>query len=616
MTGAPLIAVIMPAWNAAATIGESLASVATQTLEEWELIVVDDGSADDTVAIARAFAASEPRCRVLTQPNAGVGMARNLGVTAAAAPWIVFLDSDDWLLPNALEAFVAGSEADPLADAVVGAWGRVTRDGTVTPVHDSFSLDEIFDVTARYCPFAIHAVAVRREAFQRAGGFDPAFRTGADWDFWQRLARLGVRFSRTDVEVARYRTLPNSMVMQPWNMITTGFRIIDRGHAADPRLPGADPRFARGRDPGGRSAARIAFATWPAAMLLGTGESADRINALLANDVDSAVDPAAITRSLYTAALLPTSSPAEAWIELYPRIAGQIATFVRALEASCGTPGLAGQVVSALERTVVLEAAARHDRARAGATMAIRVEVTEPIVDVDTGTGCERVHCRLTLDGEPLGTRELSVSGGSVPAAAIADAIVADHGWRILGAFFAATIYPSLHVSAVRRLGIRRWLVAVGPWVPPGTPRTSPAFHDAVGWCVFLQELWGKPYWPHSWFYRGAASSLVVDDVPFALDGLPRFEVSTSDAWSPGPGRVAVCVGGMPLFGMQLPRRRAQGIAAITAQGGHKLCQAAVREGLLGQPLRGGLSLRARLVAAAQRQAAREHRDRRLASAS
>ena len=606
MTSAPRVAVIMPAWNAAATIGEAMASVVSQTLAEWELIVVDDGSTDETLSLARALADTEPRCRVLALPNGGVGAARNRGVMASTAPWVVFLDSDDWLLPHALASFMQGGDADPAAAVIVGGWSRVTSDGTVAPSTDDFPIEDVFDVAARYCPLAIHAAAVRREDVLRAGAFDPSFRAGGDWDFWQRLARTGARFSRIGVEVARYRTRPNSIVMHPEHMLDTGLRIIDRGHGPDPRVVHPDPRFAAGRDPARRSSARIAFAVWPAAMLLGMERNADVVLQHLQADEDPDLDPRAVASSLYTAALLPSSSPPEAWRQRYPRLIDPVSSFLRALEAKSGASDLATRVVQELEYRIALLGGTR-DLIRVGATAAVGIELTRPIANIEPGEGCQRLYCALLLDGVSLGRIEVPVSDGVVAAGTIADAVVAEHGWRILGVFFARTIYPALHVSLLRKGRVRRGVIPVGPAPAPGTSRNDPAFHDLVGWSVFLQELWGKPRWPEPWFYRFGGAP---HDPPAAHTGqeLMQFEVSESDRWTPTTDPVLVTVGGAPLLAGTLPARHRARIGAVTTQGGYELCRLAVREGLLGQPLDGGPTLRARLSRAAERRRKLEER--------
>ena len=99
----PLVGVVVPAYNAAATLDETLRSVRAQTHRALEIIVVDDGSLDDTAAIARRHAAEDERVRVLCQANAGVAAARNAGWQSSRADLIAFIDADDLWAPTKIE---------------------------------------------------------------------------------------------------------------------------------------------------------------------------------------------------------------------------------------------------------------------------------------------------------------------------------------------------------------------------------------------------------------------------------------------------------------------------------------------------------------------------------
>lgn len=116
-----LISIIMPAWNAANTISDSVRSVLTQTYNTWELIVIDDASTDSTCEIVQYFARTDSRISLLRNlRNAGVSSARNKGILAAHGPWIAFLDSDDLWMPQKLEKQVkAITRPDGLADTVL-----------------------------------------------------------------------------------------------------------------------------------------------------------------------------------------------------------------------------------------------------------------------------------------------------------------------------------------------------------------------------------------------------------------------------------------------------------------------------------------------------------------
>ena len=145
----PTVSIIMPCFQNGETLARSVQSVQAQTFEGWELIAVDDGSTDGTLARLRALAATEPRMRVLHQENGGVSAARNAGIDAAQGEWLFFLDADDRLTDDAL-AFLLGL-ADDALDVVCGAYemrfadegGRCERhacaDGDLQTVLESLS---------------------------------------------------------------------------------------------------------------------------------------------------------------------------------------------------------------------------------------------------------------------------------------------------------------------------------------------------------------------------------------------------------------------------------------------------------------------------------------------
>ena len=99
----PLVSVVMPAWNAEATIVEALRSVAAQTYRDLEIIIVDDGSTDATAALAKEFCASDPRARTVRRSNGGPAAARNLGIAEARGEWIALIDADDVWHPTKIE---------------------------------------------------------------------------------------------------------------------------------------------------------------------------------------------------------------------------------------------------------------------------------------------------------------------------------------------------------------------------------------------------------------------------------------------------------------------------------------------------------------------------------
>ena len=116
----PTVSIVMPCYQSGETLERSVRSVQAQTFGDWELIAVDDGSTDGTLARLRALAATEPRVHVLHQENGGVSAARNAGIDAAQGEWLFFLDADDRLTADALAMLL--DMADDALDVVCGAY--------------------------------------------------------------------------------------------------------------------------------------------------------------------------------------------------------------------------------------------------------------------------------------------------------------------------------------------------------------------------------------------------------------------------------------------------------------------------------------------------------------
>src|SRR4051794_7705086 len=214
--GGPRVSVIVPAHDAEATLGETLATLRAQTMADLEAVVVDDASADGTRALAAAAAAEDARLRLLALPaNLGAAAARNAGLREARGRWVLFLDADDWLEPDHLAALVAAAEADPGADGAFGGYRHAAADGRLGGVVRRRLDGDLFRTAARRCPFAVHACLVRREAALGLGGFDPDLGPVEDWDFWQRLGRAGARLVPAGAAGAGYRPRAGAAMRRP-----------------------------------------------------------------------------------------------------------------------------------------------------------------------------------------------------------------------------------------------------------------------------------------------------------------------------------------------------------------------------------------------------------------
>lgn len=190
----PRFSLVMPAYNAGATIGRAIESVLAQVYPGWELIVVDDGSADDTGEIARGYAEGEPRIRVLSQPNAGCAAARHSAALAATGEFVTKVDADDELTPDALAVLSAAIDEEPGFDIYSAHGYKVYPDGSRREVFGdlrfqrplSLTLEDLIDE----CWIFGGAASIRRGTLERVGGFRSQMRC-EDYDLWLRALAQG-----------------------------------------------------------------------------------------------------------------------------------------------------------------------------------------------------------------------------------------------------------------------------------------------------------------------------------------------------------------------------------------------------------------------------------------
>ncbi len=196
----PAVAVILPTHNRAAFIGEAIASVQAQSFRDWELIVVDDGSTDDTATVVAAFLI-DPRIRYLRQQRAGSAVARNRGIEATGAPLIAYLDSDNLWYTDFLSRAVDCLATEPEVDLVYGA--LVTSEHQLDRrciLWSPFDRDRL--LAANYID--TNVIVNRRGLVARLGGWDPELDRLLDWDLVLRYT--ADRPARAlDVLAARYR---------------------------------------------------------------------------------------------------------------------------------------------------------------------------------------------------------------------------------------------------------------------------------------------------------------------------------------------------------------------------------------------------------------------------
>lgn len=187
----PGVSVIIPAYNYGRYLRESVQSVLDQDYSEFEVVVVDDGSTDDTRRIVEVF--STPRVRYIYQTNSGLSAARNTGIKNARFPFLAFLDADDTWRPTMLSTVMERFRTLPKEVGLVAcASARVTAAGAalagrkLAPMGDCYLEERDIVLRSRFMP---SAVVVRSAVFETCGSFDTTLRSSEDRDMWIRIAR-------------------------------------------------------------------------------------------------------------------------------------------------------------------------------------------------------------------------------------------------------------------------------------------------------------------------------------------------------------------------------------------------------------------------------------------
>lgn len=185
----PRVSIVLPVWNGDGYIRQAVESIGRQTLSDFELLVVDDGSVDSTPAILSELAAVDPRIRVISRPHLGLVNALNVGFGNCRSEFVARMDADDIALPIRLETQVRALENDPRLGVVGSAITLVSKE--LRPqhtIHYPLTDREIRAALPSGSPFAHPAVIVRKSAFERAGGYRSAFIHAEDYDLWLRMA--------------------------------------------------------------------------------------------------------------------------------------------------------------------------------------------------------------------------------------------------------------------------------------------------------------------------------------------------------------------------------------------------------------------------------------------
>jgi glycosyltransferase involved in cell wall biosynthesis/peptidoglycan/xylan/chitin deacetylase (PgdA/CDA1 family)/ubiquinone/menaquinone biosynthesis C-methylase UbiE len=245
--GYPRTSVIIPARNAGQTLAETLDSLLAQSDPDWEALIINDGSTDETADIIECYVKRDRRFVGLQGAGLGASGARNIGLASATGQRVLFLDSDDWIDHRFLMLMNSALDTAPDADLAYCGYSRVMSDGQQQLVEaDPLIAQAPFEMLSKHCAPAIHAVLLNRNILDRVGDFDTDLRTCEDWDLWQRIARLGGRWIPVEGLFSYYRASVDSLSGNIGQMLADARVVIGRCFSVDERLSEADDHYPLG----------------------------------------------------------------------------------------------------------------------------------------------------------------------------------------------------------------------------------------------------------------------------------------------------------------------------------------------------------------------------------
>jgi len=221
----PRVSVVMPVWNGSRWLAEAIESIISQTYTQWELLILDDGSTDSSVAVAETF--SDSRIRLIRRPHEGLIKTLNAGLDLARGDWIARLDADDVVAPNWIETQLSLAAQDPDIVLMGGAYFEERAAGwrAVNLPED----DIVIRWRLLFSNVIMHPGAMySRKAAVEIGGYDPKMEVAEDYDLWWRLGRLGKYATVPDVVVRRRMHSESVSVKRRDVQLGTIVRILER----------------------------------------------------------------------------------------------------------------------------------------------------------------------------------------------------------------------------------------------------------------------------------------------------------------------------------------------------------------------------------------------------
>lgn len=234
------VSVIVPAYNVRSYIEPALASLQHQSFPDFEAIIVDDGSTDDTAEVVKRFCERDSRFHLLQKQNGGLSSARNYGIRHSRSPYIALLDGDDVYEPDKLATHVAVLDRAPDVGVVYSASRAIREDGRPTLMSLSGKPINSDPLLALLCKnFVGHGsnAVFRRTLFDQVGEFDEGLRSSEDIDFWLRIAATRRwHFHRLPQILCGYRVRPSGLSFNVAQMKRSHEQVLEAALRRSPEV--------------------------------------------------------------------------------------------------------------------------------------------------------------------------------------------------------------------------------------------------------------------------------------------------------------------------------------------------------------------------------------------
>lgn len=355
----PIVTIITPVYRSEDILARAVGSLLAQDLKDWELILVDDGSPEQSWRVVQAYSWIDARIRATRQVHGGACIARNTGIAEARGEFLLFLDADDWLEPDALSRLVSACESNRCV-AAHGPLRYVTPEGYLTSWEGGFSgPGELFEAICGSNVLSVpSSVLLRRSALSEIGLFDPTLVHCGDWDLWARLARHDGPIGRVEGTITHYRMRPGSLSRSPRTLLRDAMLVLSRTHGPDARVARPKAQWARGADPNQLISRICHFATYTAGLAICGQDGFDTAGALL--DTVPHWAPLSAKRTaefvFYAMCFAHCCGP-EGIATFWPNVVEPLNLLLAELERRSDSPELASQVMQEMNALSPLELA-------------------------------------------------------------------------------------------------------------------------------------------------------------------------------------------------------------------------------------------------------------------